>query len=114
MWIWGITWLGIIGLLIGALIIGLVWDRQWIAAWREGGKAVAPARASTGPRPLKPRTPEDCPACRGKGFQDGIGEAETGVGSCAITPYEQVKSRRGRKKHQSTAGYACPNSDCVY
>ena len=29
-------------------------------------------------------------------------------------PYAQVKSTRGRKKQQTTAGYACPNPGCVY
>jgi len=29
-------------------------------------------------------------------------------------PYAQVKNPRGRKKRIPTAGYACPNPDCLY
>ena len=59
------------------------------------------------PRPLKPRTPDDCPACRAA--QPGLTPIST-----ALTPYSQIKSPRGRRKRVATAGYACPNSDCPY
>jgi IS1 family transposase/transposase-like protein len=59
------------------------------------------------PRPLKPRAPDDCPACRAT--QPGRPPA-----SRPLQPYSQVKSHRGRKKRIATAGYACPNLDCPY
>jgi len=60
------------------------------------------------PRPLKPRTPDDCPACRVTP-QPGLPPA-----SPPLKPYAQVKSPRGRRKRVATAGYACPNRDCLY
>ncbi len=63
--------------------------------------------AKPSPRPLKPRTPDDCPACRAA--QPGLPPAST-----PPKPYSQVKSVRGRKKRIVTAGYACPNSGCLY
>src|SRR6266851_937665 len=61
------------------------------------------------PRPLKSRTPDDCPreACRA--IQPGLPPAST-----PLKPYSQVKSPRSRKKRIVTAGYACPNPDCLY
>jgi hypothetical protein len=59
------------------------------------------------PRPLKTRTPDDCPACRAA--QPSLPPA-----SRPLKPYSQVKSPRGRKKRITTAGYACPNPDCLY
>jgi IS1 family transposase len=59
------------------------------------------------PRPLKPRTPDDCPACRAA--QPSLPPAST-----PLKPYSQVKGPRGRKKRIATTGYACPNPDCLY
>jgi IS1 family transposase len=60
------------------------------------------------PRPLKPRTPDDCPACR------VTHQPHLLPGSTTLKPYSQTKSSRGRKKRIATAGYACPNSGCLY
>ncbi len=68
----------------------------------------AEPNAKPTPRPLKPRTPDDCPACC-LTPQPGLP-----AGSTPLKPYPQVKSPRGRKKRIVTAGYACPNPDCVY
>ncbi len=61
------------------------------------------------PRPLQPRTPDDCPACRAA--QPRLPPAST-----PLKPYSHVKDPRGplREKRIATAGYACPNSDCLY
>jgi hypothetical protein len=59
-------------------------------------------------RPLKPRTPDDCPACCVTP-QPGLPPT-----SIPLKPYSQVKDPRGRKKSIVTAGYACPNPDCLY
>jgi IS1 family transposase len=59
------------------------------------------------PRPLKPRTPDDCAACR-------AAQPVTPPTFTPPQPYSQVKSPRGRKKRVSTIGFACPNPDCAY
>ncbi len=58
------------------------------------------------PRPLRPRTPDNCPVCRKS--------AETSAGVTTVVPYAQCQSRRGRKKTLDTQGYACPHSNCKY
>ena len=60
------------------------------------------------PRPLRPRTPDDCAEC---------------VRACApsmspdgrlVRPWREVKSSRGRPKRINTKGYACDNEQCAY
>ncbi len=60
------------------------------------------------PRPLRPRTPDDCPFCRESG--------ETPANSKTVIPYAQRKNPRGplREKTIDTQGYACPHPDCAY
>jgi hypothetical protein len=58
-------------------------------------------------RPRKPRTPDDCPACR-------AAQLSRTPSAVLPIPYTCTKSPRGRKKRIATAGYACPNSDCLY
>ncbi len=58
------------------------------------------------PRPLRPRTPDDCPLCRNT--------SESPTSPKTVVPYSRRKSHRGRKKELDTQGYACPLSDCVY
>ena len=61
------------------------------------------------PRPLKPKTADDCPFCQAeKDKQDNP------LPEQALKPWSEVKSSRGRKKSHSTQGYACPSQDCVY
>jgi transposase-like protein len=76
--------------------------------WRWSPPATRQVRPKPFPRPLKPRTPNDCPACRVTP-RPGLPPA-----SPPLKPYSQVKSPRGRKKRIATAGYACPNPDCLY
>ncbi len=88
------------------VVIGFILLR---VSWRWPSRAAPHARpnAKPTPRPLKPRTPDDCPACRAA--QPGLQPAST-----SLTPYSQTKSPRGRRKRIATAGYACPNPDCRY
>lgn len=58
------------------------------------------------PRPLRPRTPDDCPFCRET--------SESPAGPKTVVPYAQRKSPRGRKKTIDTQGYACPHGDCDF
>ena len=59
------------------------------------------------PGPLKPRTPDDCPACR-------AAQPIRSPASTTPKPYSQVKSPRGHKKRLPTIGFGCPNPDCLY
>jgi IS1 family transposase/transposase-like protein len=61
-------------------------------------------------RLLKPRSPDDCPACRlGSTSSSGGGSA-----TAPVRPWCEVKSRRGAPKRIDTQGYACPNRQCRY
>jgi hypothetical protein len=59
-------------------------------------------------RLLKPRSPDDCPACR------LASTASSGGGSASVRPWHEVKSRRGAPKRIDTEGFACPNPQCRY
>ena len=93
---WVLTLLVVIGFI-------LLWGK-----WRWLPSATQRVYPKSSPRPLKPRTPDDCPACRAAS-QPGRPPAST-----LLKPYSQVKGPRGRKKRIATAGYACPNSNCRY
>jgi IS1 family transposase/transposase-like protein len=62
------------------------------------------------PRPLRPRTPEDCPDCRAA----TVPPNPSPVGVSSARAWREVKSRRGRPKRVNTEGFACPNPDCAY
>ena len=80
--------------------------------WRCLPSATHQVHPKPSPRPLKPRTPDDCPreACR------ATSDPLRPLGSTPVKPYSQLKSPRGplREKRAATAGYACPNPDCLY
>ncbi len=61
-------------------------------------------------RLLKPRTPDDCPACRLASTASSVG----GPASAPVRPWCEVKSRRGAPKRINSQGYACPNQQCAY
>ncbi len=60
------------------------------------------------PRLLKPRCPDDCPACR-LAFPASSAKVPT-----LVRPWSEVKSRRGAPKRINTEGFACPNPQCAY
>ena len=62
------------------------------------------------PRLLKPRTPDDCPACRRASTLSLVG----GPVPTPVRPWCEVKSRRGAPKRVNTEGFACPNPQCAY
>ena len=75
--------------------------------WRQ--KPLEEKKAKT-PKPLKPKTPDDCPICRGEKASP-LKEGQT----CQLPrPWSEVRNRQGRKKTLSTQGYACNNRKCVY
>jgi hypothetical protein len=65
---------------------------------------------TTLPSQLKPRSPDDCPACRlASPALSGVGPAHS-----PVRPWCEVKSRRGAPKRINTEGFACPNPQCTY
>jgi hypothetical protein len=68
------------------------------------------AKRSTLHRLLKPRCPDDCPACRLASTPASGG----GLASTPVRPWREVKSRRGAPKRVNSAGFACPNQQCTY
>ena len=60
------------------------------------------------PRKRHPKSPQDCPHCC-----DGV-RLETAQINVNVTPWREVKSKRGRKKEYATQGYACLNWQCPY
>src|SRR5438094_4818773 len=82
--------------------------------WRHGWLHFQPcstrggAQRSTLHRLLKPRCPDDCPACRLASTPSSAG----GPAPLPVRPWPEVKSRRGAPKRIDTEGFACPNSFC--
>jgi len=72
-------------------------------------KAAAKIRSRL-PRQLKPRCPDDCPACRLASIPASGGEPAPPP----VRPWSEVKSRRGAPKRIPTEGFACPNPQCQY
>ncbi len=68
------------------------------------------AKRSTLHRLLKPRCPDDCPACRLASPASSGGEPAP----APVRPWCEVKSRRGVPKRINTEGFACPNQQCLY
>jgi hypothetical protein len=62
------------------------------------------------PRPLKPKTADDCPLCRA---EQESPHAKPGDRPTP-PPWHDIRSRRGRKKTISTQGYACNDPNCIY
>jgi IS1 family transposase len=59
---------------------------------------------------LKPRCPDDCPACR----LGSTASSDGGPAPAPVRPWSEVKSRRGAPKRIPTEGFACPNQQCAY
>jgi transposase-like protein len=98
-WSWGIyAALGIVTLFI---LLELVQRR------RELGCETVLAKE---PRPLKPRTPEDCPICQHPHLKSLWGHARIS----GVEPRPMRKSPRGKHKQICTARHACPNPECDY
>ncbi len=94
-------------LVVCLLLLALLWRLDWfpLRPSSNGG-----AKRSRLPRLLKPRSPDDCPACRlASPASSGRGPA-----SAPVRPWGEVKSRRGAPKRIDTEGFACPNPRCQY
>jgi IS1 family transposase len=90
------------------LCLVLLWRLCWLHL--QPSHSRAGARHTTLPRLLKPRCPDDCPACR------LASPASSGAGPvpAPVRPWSEVKSRRGAPKRIDTEGFACPNRECLY
>ena len=90
------------------LFLALLWRLCWLL--------LLPSPSQTGAvhttvkRLLKPRTPDDCLACRLASTHRGSG----GPAPLPVRPWSEVNSRRGAPKQVNTEGYACPNQQCRY
>ena len=90
------------------LSLALLWRLCWFPlrpSFSRGG-----AKRSTLHRLLKPRCPDDCPACRLASTLSSVVKPEP----TPVRPWHEVKSRRGAPKRVNTEGFACPNRKCLY
>ena len=92
----------IVVLILGALALICLAHRQ--------RQQPADRGAATLERLLKPRTPDDCPACR----QQLVLPPAARPPAPPVRPWREVKSRRGAPKRIATDGFACPNPACAY
>jgi transposase-like protein len=91
------------------LSLALLWRLDWFPFQPSSSRGRAKLRTRL-PRLLKPRTPDDCPACRlASTPSSGVRPA-----SAQVRPWREVKSRRGAPKRIDTEGFACPNPQCRY
>jgi len=90
------------------LSLALLWCLDWLR--RLPSSSRGRAKCSTLLRLLKPRTPDDCPACRLASPASSDGEPAP----LPVRPWREVKSRRGAPKRVNTEGFACPNRSCPY
>ncbi len=88
--------------------LALLWRLCWFHF--QPSHAQAAKRRTLIHRLLKPRTPDDCPACRLVSTPASGG----GRASPPVRPWSEVKSRRGSPKRIDTEGFACPNPQCQY
>jgi hypothetical protein len=86
----------------------LLWRLDWFH--RRPSSSGVWAKRTTVQRLLKPRSPDDCPACRLASTASSDGEPAPSP----VCPWREVKSRRGAPKQIPTEGYACPNQQCAY
>ena len=94
----------IIALVLYALGAVLLWHR------RRHPQPSNPGVPAMVQRLLKPRTPDDCLACRRQVALPPSAPAPPP----SVRPWHEVRSRRGAPKRINTAGFACPTPACPY
>jgi IS1 family transposase/transposase-like protein len=96
------------------LLFFLILSLAWLGRLSVLHHALACSRVGAGHpvshRLLKPRCPDDCPACR----LGSTSSSSAGPAPVSVRPWPEVKSRRGAPKRIDTAGFACPNHLCPY
>jgi hypothetical protein len=90
------------------LCLALLWRLGWFPLRPSSSKGEA--IHSRTQRLLKPRCPDDCPACRLASTPSAVVEPVP----LPVRPWREVKSRRGAPKRVNTTGFACPNQQCSY
>src|ERR1041384_6088800 len=89
------------------LIVLLTW-LTWI--WRHQKLPARAAGIAPVQRLLKPHTPDDCPTCR----LAPAALVHPRPLHSSVTPWREVKSRRGAPKPMDPTGFACPKPTCTY
>ena len=88
------------------VLLGLGWlTWTWCRRWLPQAAVTAKVQ-----RLLRPRTPNDCPACR----QQATGATPALLPCPPVRPWHELKSRRGAPKRIATDGFACPNRRSHY
>jgi transposase-like protein len=95
-------------LVVCLLSLALLWRLRWFSL--QPSHLRGRAKRGTLHRLLKPRCPDDCPACRLASTASPGGRPAP----APVRPWCEVKSRRGAPKRVNTAGFACPNPQCPY
>jgi transposase-like protein len=90
------------------LSLVLLWRLDWFHVRSSSSRGEA--KRTTVQRLLKPRSPDDCPACR----LTSTPSSGKGPAPLPVRPWREVKSQRGAPKRVNTHGYACPNQKCLY
>jgi IS1 family transposase len=88
--------------------LALLWRLCWFPLRPSSSRGGA--KRSRLHRLLKPRCPDDCPACR----LGSTASSDGGPAPAPVRPWSEVKSRRGAPKRIPTEGFACPNQQCAY
>jgi IS1 family transposase/transposase-like protein len=90
------------------LTLALLWSLDWFHL--RPSSSPGEVKRTRLHRLLKPRCPDDCPACR------LASTASSGIelAPAPVRPWSEVKSRRGAPKRVNTEGFACPNQQCLY
>ena len=93
-------------LIVALLVVAL----SLIVRWHRRSHHHVDSPAATIQRLLKPRTPDDCAACRRQPSRS----LSAPVSLPPPRPWCKLKSRRGAPKRIATDGFACPNRACAY
>jgi IS1 family transposase len=91
-----------VGLLVVVILLRLAW------AWCR--RQHPPSHTAAVQRLLKPRTPDNCPIC----CQQAAVTPSCAPVQPTVTPWREIRSRRGAPKRIATQGFACPNRTCLY
>jgi hypothetical protein len=92
----------IMAVVVSALCMMALWSR------RHHAQRDRPSATATRQPLLKPRTPDDCLACRCQPMRPAPAL------SPVVRLWKELKSRRGAPRRIATHGFACPNHACVY
>ena len=90
------------------LSVALLWRLDWLHFRPSFSRGWA--KRTRLHRLLKPRCPDDCPACR----LASTASLGGGPAPAPVRPWREIKSHRGAPKRVNTDGFACPNQQCAY